>query len=262
MNKYKFVEEDKIYLTSSIFSYNKKLYYEDEQIIKITSKNCFKFLAEYGWEKIDKGWAIRLGNKKFCRFGILECGGEGDCLFHCISEALNNTYRYENIMYSCSDIRKIAAKQVNSENFELILENYKIMNKEGEFDGYWDPDEIKTIESLRNEIKKTGDNFWGDHIIIQLLQEGLQKNIVLLNSEHTDYFGDSIIGLSNEKKYTIHPLAHHLEKYEETIFLYYISGWHFLLVGYFNGSYMQTIFKTKNIPKELYEVYRRDCKII
>ena len=95
-----------------------------------------------------------------------------------------------------------------------------------------------------------------------IVKEGLKKNIVLLNSENTDYFGDSMTELSNDERFTIHPLAHHLDKYKETIFLYYISGWHFLLVGYFNGSYMQTVFDNNKIPEELYEVYKRDCKII
>ncbi len=259
-----FIEDNKKYLTSSIFIYNKKMYYEEDEnnIIKITLKNCFKYLGEYGWIKIDKGWSVRLGNKKFCRYGVLECGGEGDCLFHCVSEALNSTFVSDGNIYTSGDIRSLAAEQITDDNLSIILENYKIQSDINEFDGYWDPFSIKNVEEMRMELRKCGDNFWGDHIIIQLLQKALKMNIVILNSEKTDYFGDTISELTNDERYTFHPLAHNLEDYDKTMFLYYISELHFLLLGYFNGKHMQTIFNTHKIPNELYEVYKRDCKMI
>ena len=46
-----------------------------------------------------------------------------------------------------------------------------MMNIVGEFDGYWDPENIRCVDELRNEIKQVGDNFWGDHLILQLIQK-------------------------------------------------------------------------------------------
>jgi hypothetical protein len=42
--------------------------------------------------------------------------------------------------------------------------------------------------------------------------------------------------------------------------LYYIDGLHFMLVGYFNGKCMKTIFDTDKLPKDFLKVYKKDCK--
>ena len=60
----------------------------------------------------------------------------------------------------------------------------------------------------------------------------------------------------------IYPLGTDLDTSRKTLFLCYEDEVHFTLVGYFNGSHMQTVFDNNKIPEELYEVYKRDCKII
>ena len=98
---------------------------------------------------------------------------------------------------------------------------------------------INSIEDLQTEIMKEWDNFWGDHIILQLLQEILKINVILLN-EHN-----------------IHYMVNDIYKYDNTIIIYYLSDVHFQLIGYFDGHYMQTIFNKNNIPLSLKKLYYR-----
>ena len=257
----KFDEDKKIYLTSSIIFYDDCMYYEDDnKYIKITTKNWSECLEEYGWELINEGWIKRLGNRKYCRYGIIECGASGDCLFHCICEALNDPMDLNKPLYDFMDIRNIAADQINEDNYIVILENYKLLKETDDFDGYWEPNDVNTVEDLRDVIRQPGDSFWGDHIIIQLLQEALDINIILMNSDN-DYMWSEDSNMSLEERYNIHPMAHNIDKHPETILLYYIDGLHFQLVGYFDGKCMKTLFKTNKLPRDFLKVYRKDCKI-
>ena len=81
----------------------------------------------------------------------------------------------------------MAAEKINENNFDFILENYKLEKQHGEFDGNWDPYSVKSVDELKDKIKISGDTFWGDHIIIQLLEESLNINIIILNCEN-DFF--------------------------------------------------------------------------
>ena len=38
------------------------------------------------------------------------------------------------------------------------------------------------------KLKKSGNNFWGDHLTLLLLQKALSINIILLSSEKLDFF--------------------------------------------------------------------------
>ena len=61
-------------------------------------------------------------------FSVLECGADGDCLFHVVSEALNMEliYNYEIPNYDIAKlVRSLAASQINDDNFVIILESYK-----------------------------------------------------------------------------------------------------------------------------------------
>ena len=143
-----FDEDKKIYLTSSIFYYNDKMYYEDDDIAddienpskytKLTLRNWLKYLDEYGWEEINDGWKKRLGYKNSCNYGLIDCGGGGNCLFHCIAQSLNKPYEPDAELYDYQDIRDIAADQINQDNLDIILINYRALKEAGDFDGYWD----------------------------------------------------------------------------------------------------------------------------
>ena len=51
----------RVYLNENIYSENHIFYYEEEaKIIKITERNWHNYLCEYGWEKINKKWIVKL----------------------------------------------------------------------------------------------------------------------------------------------------------------------------------------------------------
>lgn len=258
-------ESDKLYLTSNLFYVNNKLYnYDNDKKlnIKVNTKNWHKYLSDYGWSKLEWGWKRRIqthskNNSNF-RYGILDCGSNGDCLFHVIAEALNSVNLLE-CPYDVTTLRKIASECITDDNFVIILETYKLELENLEFIGDWDPDSIESLTDLGDELCKCGNNFWGDHIILQLLQQKLEFNVIILNSENLDENMESYSNLSIAEKFKIHPMASDFNKFKHTIVIYYIDGLHFQLVGYFDGTKMVTLFNTNNIPEELIEIYNIDC---
>ena len=248
----KISESEKIFLTDKLFLYDNKLYYDkEEKNVKLNNSNWNQFLKEYGWVRIDLGWRNRMniyGNGN--SYGLLDCGANGDCLFHCISEALNDPFDPDKCIYDIQNIRKFKADEINEENFIPILENYKLEKETLDFNGDWDPYMINNIEELKEQICKTGDNFWGDHIILQLLQKSLKFNVIILNS------GDNF-----DDKFTIKPMASDIYLHSNTIILYYIEGLHFQLVGYFNNHKMNVVFNKNKIPDEILRIYNIDCRI-
>tara|TARA_Y100000991_G_scaffold198018_1_gene168841 strand:- start:669 stop:1406 length:738 start_codon:yes stop_codon:yes gene_type:complete len=243
-------QNNKYYLTENIFRLKNKLYFEDEHNkIKLNRNNWYKFLKDYGWEKISKQWKKKLDVKKNY-FAFLDCGGNGDCLFHCISEALNEPYNLSSELIDTQYLRNIAAEQINQDNFTLILENYKIEKENNEFQGYWDPFIIKTKEQLKKEIQTCGNNFWGDHILLQLIQKKLNINIILFKTNIYD-----ILSEENEGNIEIQFLD---ENKDITIMLYYISEMHYQLIGYFDGNLILTKFNKKQIPDEIKKIINLD----
>jgi len=223
---------EEYYITEDLYFKNKCLYKydnnKDKEII-INKKNWFKYLKEYGWEKIEEEWKNKLENNYVC---LLECGSDGDCLFHVLSEALNFDliFNYKMPINDICSLRELCANEINEDNFDIVLESYRAENECGEFFGEWDPDNINSIEELKLEIIKQGNNFWGDHILMQLLSTKLEINIVILS----DNLNVNII--NNELKYP------------KTIFIYYFENLHFQLIGYFNGRYIETLFNNNNLP--------------
>lgn len=231
----------KNYLTDNLYIFNKKLYNEhNNKVTKINNRNWFKYVKEYGWEKINCKWEKKLNSNKFC---VLECGADGDCLFHVISEALNynEILNYEVPKYDVSVLRNYVCDMININNFDSILNFYKLEKNLGEFNGDWDPFNINTIDEFKNEIIKGGDNFWGDHILLQLLQKKMDINIIILNTIN-DY--------SNEKETLSNLIIQNLDldKINKTIILY-LEDEHFKLVGFFDGNMIRTYFNHKDIPK-------------
>ena len=74
----------------------------------------------------------------------------------------------------------------SDDNFDIIIESYRTAYDSNEFIFEWDPYEINTKEQLREEIQKIGHNYWGDHIVVQLLESGLDINFVILNTENNN----------------------------------------------------------------------------
>lgn len=255
------------YVTDSIYILNNKTYYEyieaneneneNTKKIKLNKSNWFKYLQEYGWEKMCRGWKRRLkeNNKNSC-FGVLECGSDGDCLFHVIAEALNSEYIYNfnNQQHDVLSLRKLVSEQINDDNFSFILNNYVIEKACSEFNGEWDPDNIKCKEDLQLEVEKCGNNFWGDHILLQLLQTALNINVIILKS-------DNYCNSNNDNdRFVIHSLCDTLHQDRKTIIIYYFEEFHFQLVGYFDGNIMKTLFNFSEIPTIIMSIYNLDTR--
>jgi hypothetical protein len=246
------------YLTDCVYIKDGKTFYEDgDKIKKINKSNWHNYLGDYGWTKLSLNWRKRLKEDHInsC-FGVLDCGGDGDCLFHVLCESLNSEYLMKLRMpkYDVKTLRQLAASEINKENFSMILETYKLDYEDNmyNFSGEWDPEQIKTIGQLKKEIIKGGDNFWGDHILLQLIQKKLKLNVIILNSSD-----------GPNDKCTIHPLASiDFENNDKTIIIYYLDQYHFQLIGYFDGNIMNPLLKKNEIPQILIDIYNNDCRII
>ena len=240
-----------VYLTPNLYLQDNQLYHESNKIVKLNISNWHRYLVEYEYEKLSLGWKKRLKSSlspKNSLWGIKDCGGDGDCLFLCLEEALKNFYQPQEDNYSVQSLRNLAAEKVTKDNFLSILENYKAEEEIGEFDGSWNPQTIRNIEELQDEIKKCGNSFWGDHIILQLLSEKLDINFIILNDENE--FAD---------EYTLQRTGTDFKQERRTIILSYYSNVHYQLVGYFNGQRMQTLFNYEDLPEEIISVYQHDC---
>ena len=105
--------------------------------------------------KLENGWKRRLNCKeRNFKFGLLDCGGGGDCMYLSIAEAINNPLNLIDNHYDHLELRNITAQQINEDNFDTLLSFYKISLDNNEFIGEWDPYSINSIEDLQNEIKK------------------------------------------------------------------------------------------------------------
>ena len=221
---------EEYYINEELFFKDRELFkIEESKNIKINKKNWFKYLKNYGWEKICKDWKNKLDNNYV---SVLECGSDGDCLFHVFAEALNFDLIYKHKLpeHDISSLRILCSEQINDENYTIILESYKAEVECGEFFGDWDPNLINNKDELKLEIVKMGNNFWGDHILMQLLSCKLKINFVILS----DNMNINII--NNELKYS------------KTLFIYFLDNLHFQLIGYFNGRFIETVFYNDNMP--------------
>jgi len=244
------------YLTDALFIKNGETYYDTK---KITKYNWHNYLSDYGWTKLSIGWKRRLKEERSNNscFGLLECGSDGDCLFHVLCEALNSQYleKLRLPKYDVTKLRQLAASAITKDNFQFIIESYKLDYEENEYNflGEWDPNEINTISKLKDII--INSNMWGDHILLQLLQKKLKFNIIILNSENENNSNNI------DDKFTIHPTASlDLDNNEKTIIIYYLNQYHFQLIGYFDGNIMKTLFKQDELPKIILEIYNKDCR--
>ena len=251
------------YLTDSVFINNGETFYENNnKIKKITKNNWHNYLDDYGWCKLVLGWKKRLkeDNKNSC-FGLLECGSDGDCLFHVLCEALNSEYilKLRLPKYNVKMLRNMVASEINKNNYEIILETYKLDYDENQFNfsGEWNPHLIKNMSQFKKEIVEGGNNLLGDHILLQLLQKKLKINIIILNSDNNKDTNNI------NERFTIHPLASlDLDENEKTIIIYYLDQYHFQLVGHFDGNIMKTIFYKHELPSIIKTIYNLDCRNI
>ena len=229
----------RFYLNDNIFTENGIYYYESEgKISKIKDRDWHIKLSDYGWTKLHKKWIIKLNklskNKsKNSLFGVLDCGGAGDCLFNCISYAIN-----EDKDINSEGLRLSLANYITEEKFNSIIEIYSILKDTDEFEEVWDPDVI-SFKDFKEILKEGGDNYWGDSLILDFLKEYLNINIVVL------YDND----ITNQ--YYHYPMFDIYHKDKNTVILLYKNEIHFQLIGHFSENKMNTVFNRENIPEEI-----------
>ena len=234
--------EEKKYLTGDIFTYNDKLFYEENGYEKeIKSHNWHRFLKDFGWEKLHKQWIKNL-NSYLSRpnnnslYGCLDCGANGDCLFHCISFVLNDQKCDDT--YTSNDLRKGLSESLNEERYNELIEVYKIFKETGDFDEDWDPNNMD-INMFKELLIKGGNEYWGDFLIVNLIKEYLNINLIILNSNELT------------QEYYNYPLFYEYDERLNTILLLYEDGNHFKLIGHFQEGKMVTYFNQKTIPIEI-----------
>ena len=228
---------DEHYLTDQICLKDKKLFYEDK-VIK--SHHWQNLLKDYGWEKLHKRWITKLNGylekpSRNSLFGSLDCGGEGDCLFHCLSYAIHEGHIFENDSHS---LRNLLSESITEEKFNEIISIYRILNESNDFDEDWNPETI-TFNEFKEKIVEGGNEYWGDNILVNLLKEVLEINIIILNSnEYANEFYN-------------YPLLYDYDKDINTVILLYENNIHFKLIGHFKDNNMTYFFNNKNIPEEI-----------
>lgn len=246
--------KDKIYFTDTIFLKDNQIYFIENYKEKILKEhNWHHIMHECGWSKINKRWITLLNKemliktKKNSPFGILDCAADGNCFFHCIANALNEKNIFSQVnYYDQNDIRNIVAESISQEKYEELITYYKIMKDADDFYEEWDPYEITSLEDFKNEIIKSGHNYWGDWLLLDILCKALRLNIFIFNTDTIN------------NNYSIYNTMIEYHSDFNSIFLSYEDISHFQLIGYFDGGKMISYFSEKQIPYELKKI----CKII
>jgi len=224
-----------IYLTDKLLTREDCMYHiENDTEIQIRNHNWHKYLYEFGWTKLHKCWIHKLNSflgrpKNNSLFGCLDCGGGGDCLFHCLSFANGLDYQ---------ELREDLSSVMTEERYNEIISIYRILDESGEFEEEWDPQTI-TYEGFKQKIITGGNEYWGDSLLLDLLREQLGINIfILYSNEHDNSFYN-------------YPLMYEYDKDKETVILLYENEDHFQLIGYFLEGLMIYKFKDTNLPSEI-----------
>ena len=232
------------YLSENIVIREGQTFYHDKLVKR---HNWHLKLEELGWDKLSKQWIKKLNQyhnpyPNNSLFGSLECGDDGDCLFHCIATALNSS---KETFYDSSDIRRLVADSITQEQFDNMITCYRSMKDLDDFDESWDPYEVDTLESLRKQLMTSGHSYWCDHLVLQLVIQAFNLNLfVLTQNEWTD-------------TYESYPLATKYDPSRNTILVLHENDSHFKLIGHFQDI-MITYFNHTNLPLEM----KRLCNVV
>ena len=66
-----------------------------------------------------------------------------------IEEAFRDFNRPEDDYFTIENLRNLVSQEIDKNNFQLILETYKLEKENNEFNGYWDPDEIEKYGRIK-----------------------------------------------------------------------------------------------------------------
>lgn len=211
------------YITGSLFYTKNRLFFENN--LPVTKKNYWE-LNDYGWEEIDPKYNM---NKYL---GVLDCGGDGECLFKCIAEAVNNHKSNPDNFIDYIYLRKMISKNIDADLFEDYIENYKLQKTIGELNGFWDPNSINTIQDFKKII--LDKDFWGDYLCLNILSKKMKTNFIVFDDEFKIILRQS--------------------DFNKTILLVCIDSLHFQLLSVFNGRKINTMINNKNIEKKYLKI--------
>jgi len=111
-----------------------------------------------------------------------------------------------------------------------------------DFDEIWDPYTINSLEGFKNQVMTSGNEYWGDYLMIQLITQVFQINLfILTQNDLTDV-------------YEPYPLAMHYNYDYPTIVLIHENESHFKLLGHFQGI-MITYFVNESLPIEIRKLF-------
>jgi len=229
------------YLSDDIVLRNGKTYYEGKLVKK---HNWHIKLQELGWEKLHKQWITKLNKchnpyPNNSLFGSLECGDDGDCLFHCVATAFNTK---QDNFYDSSDIRKLVAESITQEQFDNIITCYRSMKDLDDFDESWDPYEIDNLVQFKEQLMITGNSYWCDHLVLQLVCQAFNINMFILTQNEWTNTCD------------IYPLATKYDESKDSILVIHENEGHFKLIGHFQDV-MITYFTNNSLPLEIKQLY-------
>ena len=237
------------YLTDNIRLINDRMEYrcEGDKFKLIKNHNWHHVLSEYGWRKINKQWITKLNQlskvkEKNSLYGVLDCDSDGDCFFHCIANALNERDMGTDSYYDANDIREIISDNITEEQYDTIITYYRIMKDADDFSEGWDPYSIHSIDEFKEKIKTSGHEYWGDHILLQVLINILRINVFILNCNT----------LYND--YSVYNTLNDYNQDYGSIFLIYEDMCHFKLLGNFDHK-IRSYFTNDTLPYELKQLY-------
>jgi hypothetical protein len=199
-----------------------------EKTVKVVKQE----VSNFKWNSLDNIWIQKLLSDKFV---VKDCLADGNCQFRSIETALTQAgYRTTH-----DKLRKVIGKYIRKmadDDFQLILENYRLEKESGDFKGNWDPNKTNTKREFINNILKSGFHFEGDNITLSLLSKAIKIDFII--------FDDS---------YNITDLSNPSQLNDKIIILYYIkfhNSGHYNTIGYKPKSKIKTIFKRNELPSE------------
>ena len=228
------------YLNDSIYIQHGVTYVEEKKHrIQIQKHNWHRYLKDIGWKKLPRKWITELNKhsiqkEKNSLFGILSCPGDGDCLFHSIANAINESQGYMSF-YTGKDIRKEISESITEDTFDMIIQCYRAMKDASDFQDSWNPHEITDLTQFKRCLCKGGHEYWGDSLLIQLISSHYNINVFVLSNDMGPY-----------------PMMTEYNSENPTICLWFDEN-HFELMGHFDGKQMISYFTT--LPKEIRSLY-------
>lgn len=189
-------------------------------------------LSDFTWNNLDKIWQQKLLSDKFV---VKDCLADGNCQFRSIETALTQA-GYKTTHIKLRNVIGKYIKKMSNDDFQLILENYRLELESGDFKGNWDPLKTNTKKEFINNISKSGFHFEGDNITLSLLSKAIKIDFIIFDDSY------NITDLSNPTKLN-----------DKIVILYYIkihNTGHYNTIGYKQNKKVKTIFKRDDLPSE------------